>query len=142
MPIYDYTCGSCGQLTEVIHGIHDGGPRFCPACGAEGAMRKGITASVVHFKGSGWAKKDRVASSSAGRSRVASAAGESGARDSGSSDAGSSDAGSSDSGSSDSESSAAGAEAPRTGDGAGGRAGKRGEAPHSVSTPAMASGAD
>ncbi|MEO5918294.1 MAG: zinc ribbon domain-containing protein [Candidatus Limnocylindrales bacterium] len=64
MPIYDYSCTSCRHLVEVIHGIHDPGPRFCPACGAEGGMRKGFSTPAVHFKGSGWAKKDRSSSSS------------------------------------------------------------------------------
>ena len=63
MPIYDYVCASCSTLTEVIHGIDAAGPRFCPACGAEGTMRKTIVTPAVHFKGSGWAKKDRASSS-------------------------------------------------------------------------------
>ena len=65
MPIYDYLCSNCRKLTEVIHGINDAGPRFCPACGAEGTMRKALTTPTVHFKGSGWAKKDRSSTSSA-----------------------------------------------------------------------------
>ncbi|MBI2780438.1 MAG: zinc ribbon domain-containing protein [Chloroflexi bacterium] len=65
MPIYDYLCSNCRHLTEVIHGIHDEGPRFCPACGAEGTMRKALSTPTVHFKGSGWAKKDRSSTSSA-----------------------------------------------------------------------------
>ena len=79
MPIYDYTCGRCGHLAEVIHGMHEAGPRFCPNCGAEGTMRKGFTAAAVHFKGSGWAKKDRSATSSPGRSKPASTPGGAGA---------------------------------------------------------------
>src|SRR4051794_14944679 len=63
MPIYDYLCSNCGQTTEVIHGIEAPGPRFCPACGAEGTLRKAFAAPTVHFKGSGWAKKDRSSSS-------------------------------------------------------------------------------
>ena len=63
MPIYDYSCGACGRVTEVIHGINDQGPRFCPNCGAEGTMRKALTAPTVVFKGSGWAKVDRRSSS-------------------------------------------------------------------------------
>jgi putative FmdB family regulatory protein len=59
VPIYDYICGVCGQRTEVIHGINAPSPQFCPACGAEGSLRKGFVAPTVHFKGSGWAKKDR-----------------------------------------------------------------------------------
>jgi len=63
VPIYDYTCSACGHLTEVIHGINDHGPRFCPECGAEGTMTKAFTTPAIHFKGSGWAKKDRASAS-------------------------------------------------------------------------------
>jgi len=78
VPIYDYTCGACGRVTEVIHGINDQGPKFCPNCGAEGRMRKALTAPAIVFKGSGWAKVDRrstsgsSSSSSAGRSAKSS----------------------------------------------------------------------
>lgn len=68
MPIYDYGCVTCQHVVEVIHRIEEFGPRFCPACGAEGAMRKGFTTPAVHFKGSGWAKKDRSTSSSPSKS--------------------------------------------------------------------------
>ena len=71
MPIYDYHCSNCGQTTEVIHGINAPGPRFCPACGAEGTLRKAFATPAVHFKGSGWAKKDR-SSSSGTRSKAGS----------------------------------------------------------------------
>jgi putative FmdB family regulatory protein len=62
VPVYDYVCGACGRVTEVIHGINAEGPRFCPACGAEGTLHKGFSTPAVHFKGSGWAKKDRASS--------------------------------------------------------------------------------
>jgi len=78
VPIYDYTCAACGHLTEVIHGMREGGPRFCPSCGAEGTMRKGFAAPAVHFKGSGWAKKDRSATASPGRSRTSKPADDAG----------------------------------------------------------------
>jgi putative FmdB family regulatory protein len=74
VPIYDYVCASCRQKTEVIHGIDAPGPRFCPACGAEGTMRKTFATPTVHFKGSGWAKKDRSSSS---RARARAGAGSS-----------------------------------------------------------------
>ena len=63
MPIYDYVCASCRHRIEVIHGINDAGPRFCPSCGAEATMHKALTSPAVHFKGSGWAKKDRSTTS-------------------------------------------------------------------------------
>ena len=56
MPIYDYVCASCKNRIEVIHGIDAEGPRFCPACGLEGTLRKAVGTPAVHFKGSGWAK--------------------------------------------------------------------------------------
>ncbi len=65
MPIYDYLCSNCGVKTEFIHGIDAPGPKFCPSCGAEGTLRKAFATPAVHFKGSGWAKKDRSSSSGA-----------------------------------------------------------------------------
>ena len=58
MPLYDYDCAACGRRFEVVHGLHDGGPTTCPLCG-KGPVRKAVTAPAVHFKGSGWAKKER-----------------------------------------------------------------------------------
>ena len=77
MPVYDYVCTSCGRVTEVIHGINAEGPRFCPACGAEGTLRKGFSTPAVHFKGSGWAKKDRVSSATKASSSRSGADGKS-----------------------------------------------------------------
>jgi putative FmdB family regulatory protein len=56
MPIYEYVCSACGRRIDVIHGINGTGPATCEVCG--GAMRKALTAPAIHFKGSGWAKKD------------------------------------------------------------------------------------
>jgi len=61
MPIYDYVCRTCGHRLEVIHGVDDEGPRYCPACGAESTMRKAFVPPAIVFKGGGWAKKDRRA---------------------------------------------------------------------------------
>jgi putative FmdB family regulatory protein len=63
VPIYDYVCFDCKHRVEVIHGINDTGPRFCPSCGHEGTMRKALGTPAIHFKGSGWAKKDRSSTS-------------------------------------------------------------------------------
>jgi putative FmdB family regulatory protein len=60
VPIYEYRCTACGHRTDILQGVNQPGPNFCPACGAEGTMRKSISAPSVHFKGSGWAKKDRA----------------------------------------------------------------------------------
>jgi putative FmdB family regulatory protein len=60
MPLYDYDCAACRRRFEVIHGVHTEGPEVCPICGS-GPIRKAISAAAVHFKGSGWAKKERRA---------------------------------------------------------------------------------
>jgi putative FmdB family regulatory protein len=87
VPIYDYVCSSCSTRTEVIHGIDAPTPRFCPACGAEDTLRKVFVPPAVHFKGSGWAKKDRSSSSSsrtrASASGTSGSSGGDGARDGG-----------------------------------------------------------
>ena len=56
VPTYDYRCTACGRQVEVVHGIHATGPATCEVCG--GAMRKALSTPAIHFKGSGWAKKD------------------------------------------------------------------------------------
>lgn len=70
MPIYEYRCGACDHLAEVIHGINDPGPRFCESCGAENTMRKGFGLPAVLYKGSGWARKDRPSRTSGSPSRT------------------------------------------------------------------------
>ena len=62
MPRYDYACAACGRRFEVVHGISEDGPTSCPLCG-EGPVRKAFAAPAIHFKGSGWAKKERRATS-------------------------------------------------------------------------------
>ena len=69
MPIYDYVCGSCGHVVEVVHAISAPGPSVCERCG--GAMKRALSAPAIVFKGSGWAKKD---ARDAGRSKTKPAA--------------------------------------------------------------------
>lgn len=64
MPIYDYQCDGCGHRIEVFHGVNEGGPATCDACGSHGTMRKRFAPPSIVFKGSGWAKKDRGSGSS------------------------------------------------------------------------------
>lgn len=69
MPIYDYDCAECGRRIEVVHGVHAPGPTHCPNCGG-GPLKKAIAAPAVHFKGSGWAKRDRRATVAPGVSKA------------------------------------------------------------------------
>jgi putative FmdB family regulatory protein len=65
VPLYDYDCAACGRRFEVIHGVNDAPPEQCPLCGS-GPIRKAFAAPAIHFKGSGWAKKERRAASKPG----------------------------------------------------------------------------
>jgi putative FmdB family regulatory protein len=88
MPVYDYDCAACGRRFEVIHGVHAEGPTACPLCG-EGPVRKAVTAAAVHYRGSGWAKKERR---SAAAKTSATDASDTSAADSSASDGASADA--------------------------------------------------
>jgi len=76
MPLYDYDCSACGRRFEVVHGVHVEGPTVCPICG-KGPIRKAISAVAVHYKGSGWAKKERRATVTPGTSRASGGGGSS-----------------------------------------------------------------
>ena len=112
MPTYDYDCASCGRRSEIVHGVYADPPSACPLCGG-GPLRKAMTAPAVHFKGTGWAKKERrPAASKTSAASGSSSEGSSGEGSSGESSAGG-DTSSSDhkkgAGSSESDSGAKGA---------------------------------
>lgn len=52
MPIYEYRCDECGELTEVMQRINDPLRTECQTCG--GTLRKQISAPAFQFKGTGW----------------------------------------------------------------------------------------
>jgi putative FmdB family regulatory protein len=79
MPIYEYQCAACGQVTEAWQKFSDTPLDTCPACG--GALCKLISNCAFHLKGSGWYVSDYSGS------RPNSAVPESG-KDSGDADAG------------------------------------------------------
>ncbi len=69
MPLYDYDCAACGRRFEVIHGVHADPPASCPLCG-NGPVKKAISAAAVHYRGSGWAKRDRRTAVKSGSSHA------------------------------------------------------------------------
>jgi putative FmdB family regulatory protein len=52
MPIYEYECTKCGHQAEVWQKISDGPMSKCQLC--NGKVRKLISQSTFHLKGSGW----------------------------------------------------------------------------------------
>lgn len=63
MPIYEYVCEACAERVEVMHGVYAPAPTTCQACG--GPLRKAMSLPAILFKGSGWAKIDARAKTSA-----------------------------------------------------------------------------
>jgi putative FmdB family regulatory protein len=67
MPLYDYKCGECGHIFEVMQKITEEPLKFCPEC--KGPIKRLISASGIIFKGTGFhvtdyrSGKDKVASS-------------------------------------------------------------------------------
>lgn len=52
MPIYEYECTKCGKITEAMQSFSDSPLREC--CECHGDLRKLISMSTFHLKGSGW----------------------------------------------------------------------------------------
>ena len=56
MPIYEYECLKCGKTTEAMQKFSDAPLTECSHCCGE--MRKLISMSTFHLKGSGWYTTD------------------------------------------------------------------------------------
>jgi putative FmdB family regulatory protein len=56
MPIYEYQCVACGQVTEAWQKFSEEPLTTCPACG--GALTKLISNCAFHLKGGGWYVSD------------------------------------------------------------------------------------
>jgi putative FmdB family regulatory protein len=57
MPIYEYQCTACGEVTEALQKISDAPLTDCPACG-KAALRKKVSAVAFRLKGGGWYETD------------------------------------------------------------------------------------
>lgn len=62
MPTYQYTCGGCEELLEIVQDFSDDALTVCPKCG--GDLKKVFSAAGVVFKGSGFYRNDNRPSSS------------------------------------------------------------------------------
>jgi putative FmdB family regulatory protein len=57
MPIYEYACTKCDHKLEIMQKMNDEPLVKCPACNTDN-LKKLISASAFHLKGSGWYKTD------------------------------------------------------------------------------------
>ena len=70
MPLYDYQCRSCNEVTEVRHGFKETFEDTCPKCGGE--MARVFNPAGIVFKGSGFYVTDsRKGGASGGESAPA-----------------------------------------------------------------------
>ncbi len=52
MPIYEYECSECGSIEEAFQKMSDPPLKECSKC--KGKLRKLVSHSSFHLKGSGW----------------------------------------------------------------------------------------
>lgn len=57
MPIYEYQCKQCGEVSEILQRLSDPPATSCPACGAE-ALTKQVSAAGFRLAGGGWYETD------------------------------------------------------------------------------------
>ena len=57
MPIYAYSCSSCGLQKDVMQKLSDAPLTTCPECGKE-TLAKQLTAAGFQLKGSGYYATD------------------------------------------------------------------------------------
>jgi len=58
MPIYAFACAACGHHFDKLQKLSDPDPDTCPACGADGQVRRQLTAPSFRLSGSGWYETD------------------------------------------------------------------------------------
>ena len=58
MPIYAFECTTCGHRFDRLQRLSDADPTTCPACAAEGEVRRQLTAPSFRLAGGGWYETD------------------------------------------------------------------------------------
>ena len=67
MPVYEYQCSECGQIEEAFQKISEPPLDTCSQC--KGPLKKLISHSSFHLKGSGWYVTDYGGSKSGGKEK-------------------------------------------------------------------------
>ncbi len=58
MPIYAFQCAECGHSFDRLQKLSDADPDTCPSCGAQGHVRRQLTAPSFRLAGGGWYETD------------------------------------------------------------------------------------
>ena len=72
MPVYEYECQTCSEITETWQGISDEPLTTCPCC--SGPLKKIISMSSFSLKGGGWYADGYSRSSTSANSECCGAA--------------------------------------------------------------------
>ncbi len=70
MPIYEYECTKCGHVSEVWQKFSDPPVVQCDLC--HGKMKKLVSQSAFHLKGTGWYVTDYASKSGGGKAKDSS----------------------------------------------------------------------
>jgi len=54
MPIYEYLCSKCHQLSDSLQKVNDPAPDVCPHCGAKQSLARQVSRTSFVLKGGGW----------------------------------------------------------------------------------------
>lgn len=71
MPVYEYECTKCGNHKEAIQKFSDEPLTECEFCG--GRLKKLISQSTFHLKGTGWYVTDYASKSSSNQTGLSKA---------------------------------------------------------------------
>jgi putative FmdB family regulatory protein len=58
MPLYEYTCRSCGSIEEHLQALGAGAPGPCEVCGGE--LRRRWSRVAVRYQGWGFTSTDKL----------------------------------------------------------------------------------
>jgi putative FmdB family regulatory protein len=71
MPLYEYLCDKCGELSEVMQKFSDAPLTVCPREGCGGAVTKQMSMTSFALKGTGWYTTDYKRSSASASAKPA-----------------------------------------------------------------------
>lgn len=54
MPIYEYECSQCHQVSDALQKVNDPAPESCPQCGAQHTLSRLVSRTSFVLKGGGW----------------------------------------------------------------------------------------
>jgi putative FmdB family regulatory protein len=67
VPIYEYQCSKCNEVTERLQGRDDPPLKKCPSCG--GRVQKKVSSGAFILKGTGWYATDYANKGNGGNGR-------------------------------------------------------------------------